>query len=522
MDLTGCEPPVEAIGDNYLYELPNQGKKGTQSRFFLTTRSLHRTRVWEAIEVKSRKQPTPVPNAKPVVLKDAWIDENRLTELAIQTQLFDDIRAFAATPDWRGHPLLGKLEDADKDRLGSLFEGEKFKDLFLRAALEHKSRTRVPLQSSCDSKELKASADDETSGSNTKGPKTRVVTIFGEVCTALDDLPTLGDAMDIMNQCLVALQLMMVAGWVHRDISAGNILAYRAKENDRWSLKLADLEYAKKCSFDTTTYDSRVGTSFFMPWEIQNCLRVTGNFRTPRGLNHDYQHDLESLWWIWLWIITCRIQDHPGSRKVVAGLFEELYDHNPYRKLAWAHGIEGLETHIHPYLQVFPPIVDRLRHQLGDLSLQHVAASAEANYERCSEAHVLFRRELDNTEEDRAVWGPVKLKANKPDAGKAPTKMANNPKASYSGNGCPPSQGGFSRAARVPPVPTKRLRSINDDMGRDEDQPELPKPKYRKKAAKKQDSKEGNGNILPLTRSRARLMEKRLQEGTGARSERRR
>ena len=37
---------------------------------------------------------------------------------------------------------------------------------------------------------------------------------------------------------------MFCAGWVHRDISSGNIMAHR--DSDAWQAKLGDLEYAKK------------------------------------------------------------------------------------------------------------------------------------------------------------------------------------------------------------------------------------------------------------------------------------
>ena len=43
---------------------------------------------------------------------------------------------------------------------------------------------------------------------------------------------------------ILALQLMFCAGWVHRDISSGNIMAHR--DSDAWQAKLGDLEYAKK------------------------------------------------------------------------------------------------------------------------------------------------------------------------------------------------------------------------------------------------------------------------------------
>ena len=49
---------------------------------------------------------------------------------------------------------------------------------------------------------------------------------------------------------VLALFLMFLAGWVHRDISVGNILAVRADDGS-WKVKLADLEYAKKFPSET-------------------------------------------------------------------------------------------------------------------------------------------------------------------------------------------------------------------------------------------------------------------------------
>jgi serine/threonine protein kinase len=47
-----------------------------------------------------------------------------------------------------------------------------------------------------------------------------------------------------------ALELMHKLGWVHRDVSIGNILSYNGEA------KLCDLEYAKK-NGDTKTHNVR-------------------------------------------------------------------------------------------------------------------------------------------------------------------------------------------------------------------------------------------------------------------------
>ncbi|KAF9539352.1 hypothetical protein CPC08DRAFT_498864 [Agrocybe pediades] len=68
---------------------------------------------------------------------------------------------------------------------------------------------------------------------------------------------------------------MHCAGWVHRDISCGNILAYKpgGDRQSRWHAKLSDLEYAKQFppsenDPDAWDKDPKTGTPYFMPHEI--------------------------------------------------------------------------------------------------------------------------------------------------------------------------------------------------------------------------------------------------------------
>ncbi|KAF6759410.1 hypothetical protein DFP72DRAFT_885107 [Ephemerocybe angulata] len=456
MDLSGYEPPIVPIGTNYLYELPNQGEDGSQSRFFLTTRSLRGTRVWEAIEVRSRKRPQRIRGAKPVILKDVRIDSSRLTEKAIQKQLFGDIRAFASNPDWRKHPLLSKFDEADKDKLVDLFENDKFEDLFLRISMEHITPA---------TKSNNVEGKDEASV--TELSKIRVVTVFEEVCTALDDLQTLGEVMDIMKQTLLPLQLMMLAGWVHRDISSGNILAFREHSNAPWTVKLADLEYAKKWSPEAKQEDSKTGTAFFMPWEIQNRRRERKSCRDPWIiLIHDFQHDLESIWWIWLWIITCRVAGWQYSRELVAGIFVDVARPGDLRREeAFGMGIPGLDVYIHEALKSFPPIIDRVRDRLVDLMIMHVQRPAEANFERFSEGHMLLKQGLEDLNATKSTWEDVKLDGYKNHPGELaerglPKQISKAKREKGKIITRPPLED--SQATRASQNPLKRIREESD------------------------------------------------------------
>ena len=56
---------------------------------------------------------------------------------------------------------------------------------------------------------------------------------------------------------MTALRLMLCAGWVHRDISCNNIMAIKDSQTGRWKLRLADLEYSKKFSFNASASDPK-------------------------------------------------------------------------------------------------------------------------------------------------------------------------------------------------------------------------------------------------------------------------
>ncbi|PPQ81909.1 hypothetical protein CVT25_013762 [Psilocybe cyanescens] len=146
----------------------------------------------------------------------------------------------------------------------------------------------------------------------------------------------------------IALQLLYCAGWVHRDISEGNILAHRndlKNSSTPWKAKLMDLEYARKFpppdNYEAVV-DPKTGTPYFMPTEIllkfylyspePDELQSTsvdkyadnavsskthnanpGNAPNTGVVIHNFQHDLESLWWLILWLIISHIKDQPSE-----------------------------------------------------------------------------------------------------------------------------------------------------------------------------------------------------------------
>lgn len=141
-------------------------------------------------------------------------------------------------------------------------------------------------------------------------------------------------------------------------MSTGNIIVIE-REGGKIRGKLSDLEYAKEFNskarssdpktvcclyFVTSVFDINLqGTPYFMPWEIHASERLyvgdvveppdIGEFNSflfepqsqedngkPPPPRFRFQHDLESLWWVALWIVLCRTK-HPKALEVADVVF---------------------------------------------------------------------------------------------------------------------------------------------------------------------------------------------------------
>ncbi|EEB98744.1 hypothetical protein MPER_01698, partial [Moniliophthora perniciosa FA553] len=88
----------------------------------------------------------------------------------------------------------------------------------------------------------------------------------GEPISKVTDLKTL---MICLGQVVKALEYMYSAGYVHRDISIGNILY--SEVDGRIIARLGDLEYAKQVSVPSEPHrDLKTGTPHFIACEVEN------------------------------------------------------------------------------------------------------------------------------------------------------------------------------------------------------------------------------------------------------------
>ncbi|KAF8579528.1 hypothetical protein K439DRAFT_1359391 [Ramaria rubella] len=134
--------------------------------------------------------------------------------------------------------------------------------------------------------------------------------VFAELGQSVHEIRNLRTTFQVLEDATRALMLMHKYDFVHRDVSAGNILSVDGRG------VLADLEYAKRLS-DNTQHDVRTGTLYFMAAEVaaHRYLYVGVNLTTKLPpFKHNALHDIESLWWVATWsLFTHGVQDYTGD-----------------------------------------------------------------------------------------------------------------------------------------------------------------------------------------------------------------
>ncbi|KAG2008876.1 other/FunK1 protein kinase [Coprinopsis cinerea AmutBmut pab1-1] len=319
----GYDPLVTLLPDlTYVYELPpDQDRKdhlyyqtvGLVSQFHADDPVGRSARVWKVKQVFSPTDLRRVPGTIDRILKDVSLDARMKPEADIQRQLFADIAAFGKRADWRSADVLKNMREEDMGTLADALVGESFKRYFSCIIASHVGKPYT-------SPTRAQSTDDSNSD---YVPKRRCLYLYEFICTPLYNIPTLGEAIDVLKQCLTAMRLMYCAGWIHRDISVGNILAIRSGPEAPWEMKLSDLEFARRFPDpEIPKGEKPIGTPFFMACELQARVPLIPEEDDPtidseedddlpeplRPVSHSYQHDLESIWWIILWLVTARLR----------------------------------------------------------------------------------------------------------------------------------------------------------------------------------------------------------------------
>ncbi|KAF9554783.1 hypothetical protein CPC08DRAFT_605787, partial [Agrocybe pediades] len=313
-------------------------------------------RIWLVQEVKTSEPGAEEAAPGHFVLKDVWLAAFAPTEKQIQNDIFADIESFAKNPLPDNKRQFEKFKKANAD----LFEDGAYMKYFLTIEEDYRgastkalpdkfARHHSLLHLGPSTNKLGSVGGKSSSKQAFDTPEREFATrrqyrvVFKERCRTVESLRTLGEVFEVLRQVLIPIRLMFAAGWVHRDISTGNILAYQPHQAEGWTAKLSDLEYAKKFPPDdnaVAAIDPKTGTPYFMPIEIasstylydddesldesdddDSVLETFPNNDIEMHVIHNFQHELESLWWIILYELTARIM-HLSSNNYAKTIFQ--------------------------------------------------------------------------------------------------------------------------------------------------------------------------------------------------------
>ncbi|KAL5476495.1 hypothetical protein ACEPAI_3352 [Sanghuangporus weigelae] len=118
--------------------------------------------------------------------------------------------------------------------------------------------------------------------------------VFEETATPVWAVTSLSDAFIVLRDCVTALKYIHKSGYVHRDISAGNVFYYEGRG------LIGDLEYAKEVATDGT-HQMRTGTPDFKAVEV---MRQEFLYRPQQGSSQIIEEDIDE------WLRGERLQEH--------------------------------------------------------------------------------------------------------------------------------------------------------------------------------------------------------------------
>lgn len=138
--------------------------------------------------------------------------------------------------------------------------------------------------------------------------------------------------------------------------------------------------------------------------------KVTVNSPIPAKVPvvHNFQHDLESIWWILLCTVTARPQ-HTGAHAWSRKVFRNTCDVSLERHNALITGDPELQTLVDPTLQEIIVNIDLLRTHLLGLYKERAQNPLLHHVEPYTYISALFSAIFDDMEKTRSVWGKTPL-----------------------------------------------------------------------------------------------------------------
>ncbi|OCB90629.1 hypothetical protein A7U60_g2147 [Sanghuangporus baumii] len=285
------------------------------------------TRVWKVKHVASGKR---------CVLKDIWLEDGRDMEHAIHETILRDIGDKYGT-EVKEEAALHLLTPIAHCLVHVNGEQDHTTSIMMRGytpSMRHRFKIRVKRTTESTSRTHHKSTESSVSEfrRELRAPfphclhrreiyrRKHYRVVFKEVAEDLYDVSNLSDAFLVLRD---VLRWIHGSGWVHRDISPGNLYLFEGRG------LIGDLEYAKQRNFDIES-EQATGTRDYMaveavdrsysylpslnhgqavaqltamlemdPDEI-SAIREASRPTHPRFFHNDL-HDLEPLWWIAIW-----------------------------------------------------------------------------------------------------------------------------------------------------------------------------------------------------------------------------
>ncbi|KAI0689963.1 hypothetical protein BC835DRAFT_217918 [Cytidiella melzeri] len=307
------------------------------------------TRIWKVQEVEGGEEDADSSG----VLKDVWVDEDRqregdiLEEIRDQPNLNDtdseELKRLLLTPIARGDVFIDGVCDDTRTLItrGATIP-ENSKRFHLDIPLSHQpshARTTVTADIPVTGNIFLPAPTERIQRLVKYHRKRHYRIVFKEECKPLSKATSLLQVFSALFSITIGLRVIHTngSGWVHRDISAGNILILEGPNVNK--AKLSDLEYAKRLD----TGGKHEGTANFMSVEVdagtylfsstlqrpqrskakanadhlafrrqldQRALTDKVGRRDqsilhqkPNEFSYNPIHDLESIWWIAVYFV---------------------------------------------------------------------------------------------------------------------------------------------------------------------------------------------------------------------------
>ena len=171
---------------------------------------------------------------------------------------------------------------------------------------------------------------------------------------AIRDFRSISELLEALRDAIKAHRSLYTAGKIlHRGISENNIIITDPKEADGFTGMLIDVDLAKEVGTGPSGARHRTGKMEFMAIEVL------------LGFSHTYRHDLESFFYILLWICArrgWRFSGNPKGQPTTSTLtkwYLGSYDDIANAKLA--HMNKGENKGFAFIMREFPPLFDSIK-----------------------------------------------------------------------------------------------------------------------------------------------------------------